>query len=50
MSFINEPIERQYNFSVPFYCGEKGKTVEVYDCFKCHRELFCQYKTFVKSN
>jgi hypothetical protein len=21
-----------------------GKTVEVTDCFKCHRELFCPYK------
>jgi hypothetical protein len=48
MTFIDETIERQYNFTVPFYCGEIGKTVEAYDCFNCHRELFCPYKTFRK--
>ena len=50
MDFIDEPIERQYNFDVAFYCREMGKTVEVTDCFKCHRELFCLYKTFRKSS
>lgn len=50
MSFIDEPIERQYNFNVSFYCGEMEKTVEATDCFKCHRELFCPYKTFRKIN
>ena len=48
MGFIDEPIKRQYNFNVAFYCGEMGKTVEATDCFKCHRELFCPYKTFRK--
>lgn len=48
MSFIDEPIERQYYFYAVFYCGEMGKTVETTDCFKCHRELFCPYKTFRK--